>query len=84
MNKMASTASAASASRNQIRSRRSLPRARIQAASWRRVAGSSAMTVSMKFDLPAKNSWPPDLGAVIAAAAISWATWRTVAARRSS
>ena len=50
----------------------------------RRVAGSSAITVSMKFGLPARNSWPPDLGAVIAAAAISWATWRTVAARRSS
>ena len=32
----------------------------------------------------ARNSWPPDLGAVIAAAAMSWATWRTVAARSSS
>jgi hypothetical protein len=68
---MASTASAASASRNQIRSRRSVPRARIHAASWRRVATSSVITVSMKFGLPARNSWPPDLGAVIAAAAIS-------------
>jgi hypothetical protein len=42
------------------------------------------MTVSMKFGLPARNSWPPDLGAVMAAAAISWATCRTVAARMSS
>jgi len=63
--------------------RRSLPRARIQAASWRRVATSSVMTVSMKFGFPARNSWPPDLGAVIAAAAMSWATWRMVAARSS-
>jgi len=42
------------------------------------------MTVSMKFGLPARNSCPPDLGAVIAAPAISWATCRTVAARSSS
>jgi hypothetical protein len=81
---MASTASVASASRNQIRSRRSLPRARIQDASWARVAGSSAITVSIKFGLPARNNWPPDLAAVIAPAAMSWATWRIVAARRSS
>ena len=30
------------------------------------------------------TAWPPDLGAVMAAAAISLATWRTVSARRSS
>jgi hypothetical protein len=48
-----------------------LAAARIQAASWRRVARSSAMTVSMKFGLPARNSWPPDLAAVMEAAAIS-------------
>jgi len=35
----------------------------------------------MKFGLPARNNCPPDFGAVIAAAAISWATWRTVPAR---
>ena len=34
--------------------------------------------------LARRNSWPPDLGAVIAAAAMSLATWRTVSARRSS
>jgi hypothetical protein len=39
------------------------------------------MTVSMKFGLPARNSCPQYLGAVIAAAAMSWATWRTVPAR---
>src|SRR5712691_12865794 len=32
----------------------------------------------MKFGWPARKSCPPDLGAVIAAAAMSWATWRTV------
>jgi hypothetical protein len=34
--------------------------------------------------LPWRNSCPPDLGAVMAVAAMSLATWRTVSARRSS
>jgi hypothetical protein len=70
----ASMASATSASRNQICSRRSFPRARIHAAKRPRVSGSSTMTVSVKLGFPAKKSWPPDLGAVMAAAAISLAT----------
>jgi hypothetical protein len=48
------------------------------------VSTSSTITVSMRFGLPARNSWPPDFGAVMAAAAITLATWRTVSARSSS
>ena len=77
-------ASATSASRNQIASRRSLPRARIHSANRWRVSAGSTITVSMKLCLPARNSWPPDFGAVIADAAMSFATWTTVSARRSS
>jgi hypothetical protein len=80
----ASTASATSASRNQIFSRRSVPRARIHSASWLLVSAWSRITVSINVGLPARNSWPPDLGAVMAAAAMSLATWRTVSARSSS
>ena len=49
-----------------------------------RVSRSSTITVSMKRCFPARRSCPPDFGAVIAAAAISFATWRTVSARRLS
>jgi len=76
-NRIAVTASATSASRNQMGSRRSRPRARIQVASSTRVAGSSMITVSRTAGLPARNNWPPDLGAVIAAAAMRIATCRT-------
>jgi hypothetical protein len=69
---------------DQIPSRRSLPRARSQPASLCSVSVSSMMTVSMNRCLPARNSWPPDFDAVMAAAAMSLATWRTVSARRSS
>jgi hypothetical protein len=66
------------------RSRRSAPRARIHSARSWRVSWSSTMTVSVNSGLPCRNSWPPDLGAVIAAAAMSLATWRTVSARSPS
>jgi len=38
----------------------------------------------MKFGFSARNIWPPDFGAVMAAAAMSLATWTTVSVRRSS
>ena len=84
MKSTASITSAASASRNQIDSRRSLPRARIHAARAESVSLSSTMTVSTNRCLPARKSWPPDFGAVIAAAAINFATCRTVSPRRLS
>jgi hypothetical protein len=44
--------------------------------------GASTVTASRNVGLPWRNSWSPDLGAVMAAAAMSLATWRTVSARR--
>jgi hypothetical protein len=42
------------------------------------------MIVSMKLCLPCRNICPPDLGAVIAAAAIIFATCTTVSPRMAS